>query len=150
MGAPHGPLGDRANGRQRRDAPGSRHSEPGRAPCALAQHPPRVGVPVTPASRLLTLARAATPDRPTGVARSGACVVTYERTLGHAYEVGTDAVSIIGPARSSVVLPYISAILAGNVTRATCDAWISAAPARANAAAATGARLPAGTTRVSL
>ncbi len=107
-----------------------------------------MSTPTSPAARLLTLARAASPDRPTGVARLGACVVTYERTLGHAYDVGTDAVSIIGPARSSVVLPYISAILAGNVTRAACDAWISAAPARASTAAATGARLPAGTVRV--
>jgi len=104
---------------------------------------------MTPASRLLDLARAANPDGPTGVARSGACVVTYHRTrcTEHGtpgYGVGTDALHVILGARSAV-LPYIEAILAGCVTREACDAWIADAPARVAAAKASGARMPDGT-----
>jgi len=100
----------------------------------------------TPASRLLDLARANNPDGPTGVARAGACVVTYQRVgaCRRMYDVGTDAMSIRLSYRVKV-LPYIEAILAGCVTRETCDAWIADASARVAAAVASGARLPDGT-----
>jgi len=104
---------------------------------------------MTPASRLLDLARAANPDGPTGVARSGACVVTFLRAhragfVRARYDVGTDAVSIADGPRARV-LPYVEAILAGCVTREACDAWIADAPARVAAAKASGARMPDGT-----
>lgn len=87
----------------------------------------------TPSARLLDAARAATPDATTGVARSGAAVVTWYRTAGHRrYDVGTDA-AMIRYGHSAEVTPYLEAILAGCVTREGCDAWIADAPARAAA-----------------
>lgn len=109
----------------------------------------------TAAEKLLDAARAATPERPEGVARSGSVVVTYRRAFrltggmrmpGAGYGVGTDALLIAGGQRSDV-LPYVEALLAGCVTRVEAMNWIAAAPERARLAAAKGARLPAGTVR---
>lgn len=89
---------------------------------------------VTPASRLLDVARADAPGMTFGHARSDAARVAYDRTLCR-YEVGTDAVLVIIGARSAV-LPYLDALLSGCVTRTECDQWIADAPKRTAATVA--------------
>ena len=107
----------------------------------------------TTASRLLDLARAATHDLPYGVASHGAAIVSYRRARhtsagqrlldAAGYDVGTAALTI-ATGRRAEVLPYVEAILAGCVTRASAEAWIADAPERAKAAVNEGKRLEQG------
>ena len=70
-------------------------------------------------------ARAATPDVPTGIARSGSAVVTYYRASKPArYEVGTDAI-IAARGQRGHVTPYVDALLAGCCTAPDCEQWIA-------------------------
>lgn len=83
----------------------------------------------TPAARLLDAARAATPDAPTGFARSGSAVVTwYRASASPYYSVGTDAVCVARGRRSHVER-YVEALLSGCVTSPDCERWIAARPA---------------------
>lgn len=81
---------------------------------------------MSPAEKLLVEARAESPMRPVGCARSGLARVSWYRAARHRqYEVGTDALSVAVGLRKQV-LPYVEALLAGCVTRDECKGWIAA------------------------
>lgn len=77
---------------------------------------------MSPAERLLADALMSHSTEPTGLARKGSVVVTWDR-VARRYDVGTNAQNIATGPRSRV-LPYLTAILAGCVTREACEAWI--------------------------
>lgn len=99
----------------------------------------------TGAGKALKAARAATPASPVGTAKFGSVVITWDRRVS-IYTVGTDTVDVAAGKRSEVH-PFVAALLAGCSTRLECETWILGMPERARIAAATGARLPAGTVR---